>query len=169
MELNHYGHQDARDIRALLLDIHEEAYADDDDQFHSRERFAEFVDMWSGKDTWSCVMAFEDGEPVGYAYGAQFSPGRWWRGSDTPESVTGETRVFALSELMVVPKWRKTGTAARLHEALLNHQDTDVVSLLVDTAHPKVKALYESWGYQQVDTTKPFDDAPLYAVMLKEL
>lgn len=169
MELMYYGHQDAREIRTMLLDIHDEAYADDDAEFHSRERFAEFVDAWSGKETWSCVVGFEDGEPVGYAYGAAFSPGGWWRGVDTPESVTAETKVFALSELMVVPKWRKTGAAVRLHQALLDHQDTDVVTLFVDTAHPKVKALYETWGYRQLDESKPFDDSPVYAVMLKTL
>lgn len=169
MELSYYGPQDARDIRTMLLDIHDDAYAGDPAEFNSRERFAEFVDAWSGKDTWSCVVGFEDGAPVGYAYGAQFSPGGWWSGSETPESVTADTRVFALSELMVVPKWRKTGASAQLHDALLRHQDTDVMTLFVDTTHPKVVALYESWGYRQVDESKPFEDSPLFAVMLKEL
>lgn len=76
MELKRYGHQDAPDVRALLLDIHDEAYANEPAEFHSRERFAEFVEAWSGKETWACVVGYESGEPVGFAYGASFGPTR---------------------------------------------------------------------------------------------
>ncbi|MFJ9429402.1 GNAT family N-acetyltransferase [Streptomyces sp. NPDC101490] len=169
MELMFYGHSDARDIRSLLLDIHDEAYFDEDAEFHSRERFAEFVDRWSSSETWSCVIGYEETEPAGYAYGAAFSPGGWWRGSETPASVNDDTKVFALSELMVLPKRRRTGASEVLHRALVEHQGVDVVTLFVDTAHPRVKSLYESWGYVQVDESKPYDDSPLYAVMLKDL
>lgn len=169
MDVKHYGHQDASDIRALLLDIHDDAYAGDPDRFHSRERFAEFVDAWSGKETWECVIGFEDGEPVGYAYGASFGPGGWWRGVDDPEWLTPKTRVFALSELMVVPHWRKTGSAVKIHDAILNGLEADAITLFVDSAHPKVQALYESWGYDKLCESKPFDDSPLYAVMVKAL
>lgn len=46
----------------------------------------------------------------------------------------------------------------------------DLVVLLVDTEHPpRVRALYESWGFRQVGVRQPFADSPLYAVMLAEL
>ncbi|MFF9897424.1 GNAT family N-acetyltransferase [Streptomyces longispororuber] len=169
MDLKRYTREDARDIRTLLLDIHDECYADEEDEFHSRERFSEFVDAWSAKDTWACVIGYDGGEPVGYAYGASFSPGGWWRGVDAPEWLTEDTRVFALSELMVVPRWRKTGASEKIHDALFVGRDTHAVTLFVDTAHPKVVALYERWGYYKINESRPFDDAPLYAVMVKEL
>ncbi|KUF19986.1 GNAT family N-acetyltransferase [Streptomyces silvensis] len=169
MDLKHYGPEDAKDIRALLLDIHDDAYAEEHDEFHSRERFAQFVDAWSAKQTWACVIGFDKGDPVGYVYGAAFSPGGWWRGVQDPEWLTPETRVFAVSELMVDPRWRKTGAARALHNALVGTQNADYATLFVDTAHPRVIALYERWGYDKLSESKPFDDAPLYAVMAKQL
>ncbi|MFF2013540.1 hypothetical protein ACFVWY_31360 [Streptomyces sp. NPDC058195] len=50
MDLKWYTHTDARDVRSLLLDIHDEVYANDPDPFHSRERFSYFVDLWSGRE-----------------------------------------------------------------------------------------------------------------------
>jgi hypothetical protein len=39
----------------------------------------------------------------------------------------------------------------------------------VDTTHPKVQALYESWGYRKIGEGQPFTDSPVYAVMLADL
>lgn len=41
--------------------------------------------------------------------------------------------------------------------------------LTVDVTHPKVQAMYESWGYRKVGEDQPFPDSPLFAVMLAEL
>ena len=41
--------------------------------------------------------------------------------------------------------------------------------LLVDITHPKVQALYETWGYARVGEQQPFADSPVYAVMVKDL
>ncbi|MER6380741.1 GNAT family N-acetyltransferase [Streptomyces sp. NPDC001127] len=169
MDLKHYGQEDAKDIRTMLLDIHDAVYEGMSGTFDSRERFAQFVDGWSGRDGWVCVIGFDEGEPVGYAYGAPFSPGGWWRGSERPVALGPEERAFALSELMVMPRWRKTGSSLKLHEALLSGRDEEAVTLFVDVSHPKVVALYESWGYEKVDQSKPYDDSPTYAVMLKRL
>ncbi|GHC76962.1 GNAT family N-acetyltransferase [Streptomyces flavofungini] len=165
MYLKHYTHSDARDVCSLLLDIHDEVYENDADPFHSRERFSYFVDLWSGREDWLCVSGWEDGDPVGYGYGSAFKPGGWWKGSDRPRGVRG--RIFALSELMVVPKWQGTGRAQQIHDALVQSVDVDFVTLLVDSAHPKVQSLYERWGYEKQDEAKPSDDSPLYAVMVK--
>ncbi|MEU0812206.1 GNAT family N-acetyltransferase [Streptomyces sp. NPDC005970] len=167
MDLKRYSHADAPDIRSLLLDIHDEAYADDPDPFHSRKRFSYFVDLWSSRENWQCVLGWEEDGPVGYAYGAMFKPGGWWKGHQRP-AITGGS-VFALSELKVVPQWRGTGRAKQLHDALLESIEADFVTLLVDSAHHKVQALYESWEYSKAGEAKPSDDSPLFAVMAKEL
>jgi ribosomal protein S18 acetylase RimI-like enzyme len=153
----------------MLLDIHDAVYEGEEGTFDSRDRFAQFVDGWSGREGWACVVGFDEGQAVGFAYGAPFSPGGWWRGSERPQDLGPEERVFALSELMVLRHRRKTGASVKLHEALIGGRDEEAVTLFVDASHPKVQALYESWGYEKVDESKPFDDSPTFAVMLKRL
>ncbi|MDI3405764.1 GNAT family N-acetyltransferase [Streptomyces cavernicola] len=165
MDLRQYGHADAQAVRSMLLDIHDEVYADNPDPFHSRERFSYFLDLWSSRKNWRCVSGWENGGPVGYAYGSVLAPGGWWRGSTRPSGPRGP--VFALSELMVLAKWRGTGRAQRIHDALIAPVPANAVSLQVESAHDKVLRLYESWGYRQVDESKAHDDSPQYAVMLK--
>ncbi|MEU8567735.1 hypothetical protein AB0C51_05085 [Streptomyces pathocidini] len=79
IDLKHFGLKDAGKIRELLLDIHAEIHPSSDDPFRARTRFAGFVDNWSALPSWSCVMGYNGGRPVGFAYGAQFSAGRWWK------------------------------------------------------------------------------------------
>ncbi|WP_330347681.1 hypothetical protein [Streptomyces sp. NBC_00582] len=55
MDLKRYTYADARDVRSLFLDIHDEVYANDPDPFHSRERFSYFVDLRSAGEDWLCV------------------------------------------------------------------------------------------------------------------
>ncbi|MFC5723816.1 GNAT family N-acetyltransferase [Streptomyces gamaensis] len=162
-----YSHDDAADIRQTLLDVHADAYADRlDDAFV--QKFPWFVDHWSSHPQFSCVIGYDGAEPVGYAYGAAANPGReWWRGHLEP--APAKDRTFHLSELMVRPKWRKTGAAERLHRALLDTRDHDLAVLLVDVTHPKVQALYESWTYRKAGERQPFPDSPLYAVMVATL
>ncbi|MDI3422900.1 GNAT family N-acetyltransferase [Streptomyces luteolus] len=168
MDLKLYTHADAKDVRTMLLDIHDEAYADDSDPFHSRARFSYFLDLWSKREDWLCISGWENGCPVGYAYGSKFKPGGWWLGSTRPRHVRGP--IFALSELMVVPKWRGTGRARQIHDALLAEvEGARSVSLQVEARHPKVQALYVQWGYEKVGESEPSPDAPLYAVMAKPL
>jgi GNAT superfamily N-acetyltransferase len=104
---------------------------------------------------------------VGYAYGSMLAPGGWWKGSERRSDLRGS--VFALSELMVLPKWRGTGRARKIHDALIAPVAADMVSLQVETAHAKVVRLYESWGYENVDEFKQDDDSPRYTVMVKRL
>ncbi|MBO0654188.1 GNAT family N-acetyltransferase [Streptomyces triculaminicus] len=167
IDVRHFTHDDAAEIRQTLLDVHADAYADRaDDPFV--QRFPWFVDHWSSHPGFSCVIGYDGSEPVGYAYGAAANPDReWWREHLTP--APAKTRTFHVSELMVRPKWRKHGHSERLHRALLGVRDDDLAALLVDVTHPKVQALYESWGYRKVGERQPFPDSPVYAVMLADL
>lgn len=167
IDLRHYGHEDLPEIRQTLLDVHADAYADEmDDPF--TQRFPWFVDHWGGSPGFACVIGYEGTEPVGFAYGAPAEPGReWWR--DCPIEEPEQSRTFSFSELMVRPKWRKTGTADRLHAALIDDRPEALAVLLVDPDHPKVQALYETWGYRHIGHRQPFPDSPRYAVMLRDL
>lgn len=168
IEIRHDSHQNAAGLRELILDIHAEVHADSEDAFRRRERFAQFVDAWSAHENWRCVIGYDGGERVGFAYGASFRPGGWWKGSPLPDGY-GETRSFALSELMVRDKWRKTGASTALHDGLLDKCDEVRATLLVDSEHDKVQSLYESWGYRKIQEQRPFADSPLFAVMVRDL
>ncbi|WP_327067858.1 GNAT family N-acetyltransferase [Kitasatospora sp. NBC_01302] len=168
IELRHYRHGELpEDFRDLLLGVHADAYADQmDDPFV--QRFPWFVDHWSGLDGFACVVGFDTGEPVGFAYGAPAKTGReWWREHVVPAPERDST--FAFSELMVRPRWRKTGVSEQLHEALMGSREEALAVLLVDPDHPKVQTLYESWGYRKVGDRQPFPDSPRYAVMVRDL
>ncbi|MFF3330899.1 GNAT family N-acetyltransferase [Streptomyces sp. NPDC002888] len=169
INLRHFQHGNLPEsFRQMLIDVHADAYADQmDDPFN--QRFAWFVDRWSGKAGFTCVVAYDGDEPTGFAYGAPLAPGReWWRSTPYKPN-NGYTSTYAVSEVMVRPAWRKQGISERLHEALLKERTEDLAVLLVDVTHPKVQALYESWGYTKTGEQQPFADSPVYAVMLKGL
>lgn len=166
VDVRRFTHKDLPNIRQALIDIHADAYQDAmDDEFN--QRFPWFVDHWGTIPDFDCVIAFDEDEPVGFAYGAPSSAYReWWREHmEAPE----KSRTFAFSELAVRTKYQKMGLAEQLSRALLDARDEDLAVLLVDTEHPRVQALYESWGFRKVGERQPFPDSPLYAVMLTEL
>ena len=159
-------HEDLAQIRQTLLDVHADAYADDMTEFD--ERFPWFVDHWGGNAGFACVIGYDGSDPVGFAYGAPAEDGReWWREHMDPAPAA--SRTFSVSELMLRPKWRKTGASRLLHHALMEDRSEDLAVLLVDPEHPGVVALYESWGYRKVGERRPFPDSPVYAVMIAEL
>ncbi|MFI1353692.1 GNAT family N-acetyltransferase [Streptomyces sp. NPDC020898] len=175
LDLRHYGHAEAPAIRELLLDVHDEVYEGVDDPLAPRDEFARFVDGWSAKESFACVIAYDQEQPVGYAYGAPLTPGgaTWWAKVTPalPEAFTVETegRTFALSELMVRGPWRGTGASARIHDALVRARPEHRATLLVHKEHHKVRALYTSWGYETVGEAVPFEGAPELCAMVLAL
>lgn len=166
LDVRHYTHDDLAQIRQTIIDIHADAYADNMTEFD--ERFGWFVEHWGSNPGYSCVIAYEGALGVGFAYGAPATPTReWWRDhlDPTPE----KSRTFSFSEMAIRTKYRKTGLAERLTRALMGDRDEDLAVLLVDTKHPRVQALYETWGFRKVGERQPFPDSPVYAVMIAEL
>ncbi|MFD9637132.1 GNAT family N-acetyltransferase [Streptomyces violascens] len=167
VDLRHYGHDDFDDIRQTLLDVHADAYAD---RAHEEfiQRFPWFVDQWGNRTRFACVVAYDGSEPIGFTYGAPGEPGReWWR--DYLAEPPADPSTFSVSELMLKVKWRKRGLGERLHTALLDGRPEALAVLTVDTKRPRLRALYEGWGYRKIGERQPFPDSPLYAVMLLDL
>jgi GNAT superfamily N-acetyltransferase len=174
LDLTHYGHTDAASIRELLLDVHGEVYEGSDDPLAGRGEFAKFVDHWSSCEGFACVVGYDQGEAVGYAYGAPLSAATTWWAKVTPSlsaEFAAETgaRTFALSELMVRQRWRGTGAARAIHDELLDGRAEERVTLLVHKEHGKVRALYEGWGYREVGELVPFVGAPDLCAMVLDL
>ncbi|MEV5982867.1 GNAT family N-acetyltransferase [Streptomyces sp. NPDC052114] len=180
ISVRHYDHRHAAELRPLLIDVFTEIYAAaaKSDPFARPDRFAQGLDAWSSRPGWTCTIGYDShrlDQAVGYAYGAPLrADAPWWRGLITPvdPQLIQESghRTYALSELMVRAPWRKTGAAKQLHDALLTPRPEERATLLVDQAHPKVHALYESWGWQTVGDLRPQSpNAPLMHAMLLPL
>lgn len=169
LDIRHFTHDDLPRIRQTLIDVHAAAQGEEvmqGDDF--KKRFPWFVDHWGGNPGFACVIAYAGDEAVGFAYGAPATHEReWWREHLQP--APERHRTFSYSELAVHPGWRKKGVADRLSRALMEGRSEDIAVLLVDVEHPRVQALYESWGYRKVGERRPFPDSPVYAVMITEL
>lgn len=114
--------------------------------------------------------------PVGYAFGYPLPADTgWWKameGETTAEFVaeTGE-RTLGIVELAVRAGWRRQGVAARMHTHLLEGLGVERVTLAVrpEPEAAPAHAAYAAWGYRQVGSWRPADDAPASHIMLLNL
>ncbi len=69
------------------------------------------------------------------------------------------------------PAWRGTGTARRIHDALLLTREEEYVTLMVNVAagEGKVHALYRDWGYEDIGYSQPSPASPLLTVMIRRV
>ncbi|PAU47987.1 acetyltransferase [Streptomyces albireticuli] len=168
------------EVRQTILDLHAEVRGDFgllDRPFNTVERFDERLIAYAQRPGWETVIACtRGGEPVGFCFGTPLaSTTGWWSSMVTPlpEGFTEETgsRTVAFQEICVRKPWRGQGVARRLHDELLDGHQEERVTLLVDpdAGGGKVKAVYESWGYEEAGQQQPFPDSPRFAVMMRSL
>lgn len=158
-------------IRGDLLDVYAEVRAP---LLHlpnyAVTAFGERIDRHSAEPGFTAVLAYAAGQPVGYAYSNTIEHGdRYWqRTSPTPAEKYTKRPATALKEIGVHPAWRKTGTARRIHDALLATRDEPHVTLMVNRAagDGKVHALYTSWGYEDIGQSRPSPASPVLTVMI---
>lgn len=161
-------------VRGDLLDVYAEVRAP---LLHlpnyAVTAFGERLDRHGGEPGFTAVLAYAAGRPVGYAYGNTIEHGdRYWqRISPTPADRYTEHPAVALKELGVSPAWRKTGTARRMHDALLAVRDEEHVTLMVNSAagEGKVHDLYRSWGYRDIGRSQPSPASPVLTVMIRAI
>jgi len=172
LRLERVGRSDLGRVRPVLSRLYSEAYGPDD-PFHSRERFEQRLDGYASSPSWEGIVAWADGRPAGYAFGAALRSSYWWEDSEPAldDAFTREDgeRTFALYELLVRQPWRGTGLARRLHDRLLDGRPETRVTLLVQHDHSGVRGLYQRWGYRSVALLRPYPDAPLYDIMVRPL
>jgi GNAT superfamily N-acetyltransferase len=159
-------------VRGDLLDVYAEVRAP---LLHlpnyAVTAFGERLDRHGTEPGFVAVLAYAKGDPVGYAYGNTIEHGNryWQRTSPEPALDYTGRPALAIKEIGVRPAWRKTGTALRIHDALLAGRDEPHVTLMVNPAAGggKVHALYESWGYAAIGHSQPSAASPRLAVMIR--
>ncbi|MFJ8230274.1 GNAT family N-acetyltransferase [Streptomyces sp. NPDC094448] len=148
------------DVRAPLLHLPNYAVT----------AFGERLDRHGTEPGFVAVLAYAGDEPVGYAYGNTIERGdRYWqRTTPEPTEKYMEHPALALKEIGVRPAWRKTGTARRIHDALLAAREEPYATLMVNPAagEGKVRALYRTWGYVDIGQSQPSPTSPVLTVMI---
>lgn len=156
MTTSYYTSEHLTGIRSTLLDVYADVYSADieSNPFFSMERFEERLDMHVSAGGWGCVVAEIEGAPAGFTYG--FTA----REDDTK---------FKLCELMLLERWRGRGLSRFMHQELVSHREEARSELLVRRERPRLRAMYEKWGYEHAGEKLPFPDSPLYDVMVLAL
>lgn len=168
-----FGIHDLEYIRPVLRELYEECYAlNRYSPFFTQERFLERLADHAGPG-WEATVAYSQGAPVGYAYGCPLpADTAWWERAEPSPSldlaVEDGQRTFAVLQLMVRERWRGAGLARRLHDELLGARLERRTTLLVESDHPKVRSVYEQWGYTCVAGSRPYSDGPTYDIMVRD-
>jgi GNAT superfamily N-acetyltransferase len=175
LTVTYYTAADFVALEQRLVEVYTEVYQreTETDPFFSAERFTDRLHKHAAAPRWGCALGDIEGEPVGYAYGfARTAAYRWnglQNGVPADQLAETDTRTFALCEVMVREPWRGTGIAHTIHEELISHRIEERSHLLVDKEHPRVRALYEQWGYRWMGTMQPFPDSPKYDSLIRTL
>ncbi|MFJ5265912.1 GNAT family N-acetyltransferase [Streptomyces sp. NPDC088387] len=177
-----YGRHDAAEAAGRLdafLHAYEEVYQEPPYR-EGPSDVAEFIDHYrvqAQRPGMRLVLAREGEEVVGFTYGYFLAPDtRWWQNLQDvrlPDEFTWEDgqRTFVIIELAVRKPWRRCGIAAELHARLLEGVDAERVTLTMrpeEDAAP-AQCAYAAWGYRKVGVSHPWEDAPLYDCMVREL
>lgn len=153
---SYYTSERLAEIRDTILDVYADVRADDiaTNPFFSMERFEERLESHVAAGGWGCVTAPVDHEVAGFTYGF---------------TARDDSTTFKLCENMLREKWRKRGISCLMHDELMSHRQEQCAELLVRRERPRLRALYESWGYEHAGEKLPFPDSPLYDVMVLDL
>ncbi|MFF0133707.1 GNAT family N-acetyltransferase [Streptomyces mirabilis] len=139
--------------------------------------FIEHYQVQARRPGMRLVLARDGEKVVGFTYGYYLAPDtRWWKNLqdvELREDFTWEDgqRTFVIIELAVRKQWRQRGIAAELHARLLEGLGAERATL---TMRPEPEAApaqsaYAGWGYRKVGVSHPWEDAPLYDCMVREL
>lgn len=171
-----YEGREAGEQLDAFLPAYEEVYVEEpycEGPREVAEAIERFKDQAATRDGFRVVVARDEDEVIGFTYGFLLPPGTgWWSGALDllPENFTRETgdRTFAVIELAVRKSWRRQGVAARMHSELLEGLEVQRVTLSMrpePTAAPAQTA-YAQWGYRKIGPSRPWDEAPVYDLMV---
>jgi ribosomal protein S18 acetylase RimI-like enzyme len=109
--------------------------------------------------TFKMITAWDEGDLVGFVYGASLPQGTgWWQNIKEPldQAFIAENglRTFAIFDLLVKHEYRRQRLASRLCEYLLRDRAEQRVTLLSSKVQQPAYAIYRKWGYQTVGSIK---------------
>ncbi|WP_255952421.1 GNAT family N-acetyltransferase [Streptomyces odontomachi] len=161
-----------------FLPAYEEVYVEPPYREGPRD-IADFIERYrvqAERKGFRLVLASEGSEVLGFTFGFWLPPDTgWWKNTlkPLPDEFAHETgtRTFAVIELAVRKFWRRRGIAAELHSRLIQGLKAERITL---TQRPEpetapAQSAYVSWGYQKIGQSRPWDEAPLYDVMVLQL
>lgn len=176
LSYQHLSGPELSSVEPILLDVYAEIYtAVLTEPFSSDAAFYRRLCGYASRPGWDCVLASQEGQPVGYAFGHPLAPDAgWWRGllTTVPSDDLQETghRTFALNEIMVRAPWRGSNVARSIHDELLRARPEERATLLVAQTHPKVRHRYEQWGYTWLAAIRPdVPHAPVFDALVLPL
>lgn len=173
-----YNAAQARDLRDMVAQIHDDAYAErikTGDPFGATEAFMRRFDAYASSDGFDLLVAYVDGSPAGQAWGWPLGPDTtWWRGlrGEVEAGFTDEdgTRTFALSEIMIRQPFTGRGIAHMLHDELLSGRKEKRATLLVNPDNKKAYLAYLKWGWCKAAELRPdWPESPLFDVLMLDL
>ncbi|MFF2950869.1 GNAT family N-acetyltransferase [Kitasatospora sp. NPDC057965] len=171
VELRHYTDL-TPDARQDLLDVYADVRAPLLHLANYRvEAFVERLDRHATEPGFEAVIAYEGMTAIGYAYGNTLTADdRYWKRmtEPLPHGFT-EVSTLVIKEIGLRTPWRGTGIARRIHDDLLAGRTEERVTLMVNplAGDGKVQALYESWGYEAINSQQPSPESPRLTAMLR--
>lgn len=166
---------------ARLLDeiapLYEEVYAEA--PYHEGPRdLAQFLERYGSEHKvrgFRLATARDEHGLSAFAYGLPLSSSTsWWDGfldTTLADDFTREDgrRTFVIMELAVRAPYRRHGLARALHAALMDDNPAERVTLDVRPEAEPATTLYAALGYRLVGHTRPWNDAPTYQCMIRDL
>lgn len=171
--------RDAARMLDEILPVYEEVYAEPPYLEGPRD-VADFLERFGRQARRpgfrTAVAHDEAGQVAGFAFGYRLpADTTWWDSAlaPLPSGFTAETgeRTFVIIELAVRARHRRRGIARRLHDALLDGQRVERVTLTMrpEPEAAPAQAAYAAWGYRTIGRTQPWPEAPVYDSLVLDL
>jgi len=174
LELRHYAGYEFSAIQNIAIGLYREAFRHEIDKpFWSVERYSQRIQRHAAMSGFSAVVAYTNGEPIGFAYGITLpATTRWWATIQPPltdPTFTREDghRTFALFEVVVAPEHQGHGIGRHIHDELLAKRSEQRVTIATHHGNTYARNTYTRWGYRHIGTRQPTPPAPLLDVFLR--
>jgi hypothetical protein len=153
--------------RDAVADLYVEAYREGAGEgFHDRQEYLRRLDEHMQRTGFELVIASAAGRLVGSVYGYRADrTDEWWHGlhSELPDEMaelTASGRAFVMTELMVLPSFRRSLVATRLQDNLLTPSGIALAVTLIDQENVPARAALKSWTWESLGKITPASAGP---------
>ncbi|MET9494732.1 GNAT family N-acetyltransferase [Streptomyces sp. NPDC006552] len=156
----------AEQQREVIALVHAAAYRSTEHRDEGRTEFLRSFEQEVRHDGFDMVVA-DAGELIGCAYGHRLERNEVGR-TDVPAELTMRVKefpapgqVFVLTELLVLPAFRRQGVATRLGDLLLSRHDEDLVMTVVEENSPSagIREVLRAWDWKELPGAEPLSPA----------